>query len=179
MLSVLVLAVTLAIDAAAVAANIGARRTRADVAAAALTFGIFQAVMSGIGALGGSWLASWAAAWDHWIAFVLLAIVGGKMIRGGSEGEEEPRVDVKTLIVLGFATSVDALAAGVSIPMMGVSIAVAAAVVGVVTAAMSMAAGVLGQSAGDRLGPVAEKIGGVVLIAIGVKIVAEHIIAGT
>lgn len=173
-----VLSVALALDAAAVSASLGAAAaTNRTLAAAALVFGVFQAGMSGLGAAGGAWVARYAAAWDHWIAFVLLLGVGGSMILGDSDDDPEvsDRISAKVLLVLGVATSIDALAAGVSLPLLGPPPLATIAAIGAVTTVLSVAAGLAGRRVGAHLGGHVETIGGLVLIAIGVRIVAEHL----
>ena len=172
------LSVALALDAAAVSASLGASgaSTRTLAVAAAL-FGVFQAGMSALGAVGGTWLATHAAAWDHWVAFVLLAIVGGRMIVGGSDDNVTGEVSAWALLGLAVATSIDALAAGVSVPLLDLSAGVSIAVIGAVTLAMSAVAAGLGRRAGAYLGTHVERMGGVVLILLGGKILLEHLAA--
>lgn len=177
MVSVLLLAFALALDAAAVSAGVGAaQRSLRPLVLAAVLFGLFQAGMSALGALAGGWLEAHAAAWDHWIAFVLLTAVGLNMLRGG---DDEEAVDTRliTLLTLAVATSIDALAAGVTLPLLDTPLAVSLAVIGVVTLGLSLVAGYLGRRAGDLFGPVVEKLGAVVLIGIGVRILVSHLMA--
>ncbi len=176
-LPVLALAFALAADAFAVALTQGARFRPCwrGAAAIALVFGVFQAAMPlagwGIGAVA----FDYVAAIDHWIAFGLLAFLGLRMLRGDA-GEEAAvqKLTGMALLLAGIATSIDALAAGITLPTLEVPPLLAAAVIGLVTAAMSAAGVLLGRRAGDRWGAWAERAGGVVLIALGTKILAEH-----
>lgn len=154
--------------------------------ALALTFGAFQALMPVLGWALGSAFADAIVEVDHWIAFGLLAMIGGKMIwesfrelrsddADDAEGVTVPRIGVGALLLLGLATSIDALAVGVSLALLGVSIVLAAVVIGVITGGISLLGVALGQRAGHRLSGSAELIGGAVLIAIGVKILIEHL----
>jgi putative Mn2+ efflux pump MntP len=177
MAETLLLALALAMDAFAVALTQGARFRPAFAGslAIALTFGLFQGVMPlagwGIGAIA----LAYVAAVDHWIAFALLTFLGARML-GGHVGEEEAAhaLTGKALLVAGVATSIDALAAGITLPTLAVEPFTAAALIGAVTLAMSGAGVILGRIAGDRFGTWAERAGGVILIGLGCKILAEH-----
>jgi putative Mn2+ efflux pump MntP len=118
------------------------------------------------------------AAYDHWIAFGLLAFVGGKMIREALQApEERPEKDATrgwTLVMLSVATSIDALAIGLSLAMLGVSIWVPAAVIGLVCGTLTVAGMLLGRRAGTLWGARVEILGGLILIAIGGRILLEH-----
>ena len=179
MIAALLLAIALATDAFAVALTQGAR-FRLGLAGAALiavTFGVFQAVMPLIGWGIGAFALSYVEAVDHWIAFGLLTILGLRML-GGHVGEDEAkqRLTGTALLIAGIATSIDALAAGITLPTLDVSPWLAVALIGGVTATMSGAGVALGRIAGDRWGAWAERAGGVILIALGCKILAEHTI---
>ncbi|WDA42735.1 manganese efflux pump MntP [Erythrobacter sp. BLCC-B19] len=177
MIAALLLALALAMDAFAVALTQGARfrPSPAGGFAIASTFGVFQAVMPLIGWGIGAFALSYVAAVDHWIAFGLLAFLGVRML-GGHVGEEEAAraLTGTALLVAGVATSVDALAAGITLPTLAVAPLTAVALIGLVTFALSAAGVVLGRRAGDHLGEWAERIGGVILIGLGCKILAEH-----
>jgi putative Mn2+ efflux pump MntP len=177
MIEALLLALALAMDAFAVALTQGARfrpATRGGLAIAA-TFGLFQGIMPLIGWAIGAFALAYVEAVDHWIAFGLLAFLGVRML-GGHVGEEEAAQSLtgRALLVAGVATSVDALAAGITLPTLDVAPLVAAALIGAVTFAMSGAGVWLGRVAGDRWGEWAERAGGVILIGLGAKILAEH-----
>lgn len=177
MAAVLLLAVALAMDAFAVALTQGARfrPSRGGAAAIAVTFGVFQGVMPLIGWGIGSVALAYVAAVDHWIAFGLLAFLGVRML-GGHVGEEEAShaLTGKALLVAGVATSIDALAAGITLPTLDVAPLVAGLVIGVVTLLLSAIGVALGRIAGDRWGTWAERAGGVILIGLGFRILAEH-----
>ncbi|MFN3990482.1 MAG: manganese efflux pump MntP family protein [Erythrobacter sp.] len=177
MLEAAFLGLALAMDAFAVALTQGARfRPRIGSAlAVALTFGVFQALMPllgwGIGAVGFAYLQ----AVDHWIAFGLLAFLGARMLRGhGDEEAEAHALNGRALLVAGVATSIDALGAGITLPALDVAPLFAVAVIGGITFVLSLAGVALGRRAGDAFGPWAERAGGVILIALGCKILAEH-----
>lgn len=180
--TLLALAVALALDAFAVAivAGLGLQPlTRRHVLRLAASFGAFQALMPALGWLAGKAVHAYISDFDHWIALALLALVGGKMILGAFGGEDEaaPATDPTsgwTLLMLSIATSIDALAAGLSLAMIGEGIAVPALVIGLVAAAFTAAGMVLGRRVGALWGKRVEVVGGIVLIAIGVRIVIEH-----
>lgn len=177
MIAALLLALALAMDAFAVALTQGARFRPGwgGGLAIALTFGVFQAGMPLIGWGIGAVAFGYIEAVDHWIAFGLLSFLGARML-GGHVGEEEAAhvLTGKALMVAGVATSIDALAAGITLPTLAVAPMIAVALIGLVTFAMSGAGVALGRVAGDRWGAWAERAGGVILIALGCKILAEH-----
>ena len=176
MVAAVFIAVALAADAAAVSASLGAAgATRRMLLLAAALFGVAQAGMAGLGALGGAWLAEHAAAWDHWIALGILTIVGARMLRGGDDDSARAAPSLLLLLSLSIATSIDALAAGVALPLLSAPVEASVVIIGGVTALLSAAAGLAGQAAGHLLGPAAERVAGLVLIAIGWLIVAEHL----
>lgn len=179
LIEALILAVALALDAAAVSASLAAARARAsDLVWAAVVFGLFQAGMAGAGAVGGAWLARVAEAWDHWVAFALLAAVGGRMLLGTDDDEGlGATLPWTTLLALAVATSIDAFAAGVSLPLLGVPLALSIGLIGVATTVLSGGAAVAGRLAGAGLGRRVEQAGGLALIAIGTRILVEHLTA--
>jgi putative Mn2+ efflux pump MntP len=177
MIAALLLALALAMDAFAVALTQGCRfrpSLRGGLAIA-LTFGVFQALMPLAGWVIGAVALIYVEAVDHWIAFGLLTFLGVRML-GGHVGDEEAAraLTGRTLLIAGVATSIDALAAGITLPTLGVSPWLAAALIGIVTFIMSGAGVLLGRRAGDHLGEWAERAGGIILIGLGVKILAEH-----
>jgi putative Mn2+ efflux pump MntP len=151
-----------------------------DLAAATAAFGIAQAAMAAAGAAGGAWLTASAAAWDHWIAFGLLLVVGGQMLRGDGDGEgaapTDGRLAPAVLVGLAVATSIDALAAGVSLPLLGPPAALSVAFIGGVTAALCGLAVWAGRSAGALIGPWATRAAGVVLIGLGLRILLAELL---
>ncbi len=177
MIEALLLAFALAMDAFAVALTQGAkfRPGLRGGLAIAITFGVFQALMPLAGWVIGAVALIYIEAVDHWIAFGLLTFLGVRML-GGHVGEEEAShaLTGRALLLAGVATSIDALAAGITLPTLEVAPLVAVALIGLVTAAMSGAGVALGRVAGDRWGEWAERAGGVILIALGCKILGQH-----
>lgn len=129
----------------------------------------------------GYFLANWFSDaindFDHWIAFGLLAIIGGNMVREsfGEDEEESPDFGPKKMLPLAVATSIDALAVGVSFAFLKVDIWKAAPTIGCVTFAFSFVGILIGAKIGGKSKPIAERIGGVLLILLGVKILLEHL----
>ncbi len=185
-LSLLAIAVALAMDAFAVALATGICLRRANAAQTlrmATAFGLFQALMPVAGWALGLAVRDAIEAYDHWAAFGLLALVGGKMIWEGLHTDKDDEsceiVDATRgmrLLLLSVATSIDALAVGLSFSVLGVSIWFPALVIGVVCFALTALGLRVGCMAGrvDRLSHWAEVLGGLTLIAIGVKILHEH-----
>lgn len=176
-----VLAVGLSMDAFAVAVckglSIRALKLRHAVIVGAW-FGAFQALMPAAGWLLGSAFADRIAAIDHWIAFVLLALIGGKMIREALSPEEEerdPSLAPMTMLLLAVATSIDALAVGITFAFLRVDILPAVTLIGVCTFVLSAAGVEIGHLFGARYKSRAELAGGVVLVLIGLKILLEHL----
>lgn len=146
----------------------------------ALAFGGFQAVMPVIGWLAGRTVVDLIADYDHWVAFVLLALVGGRMIWESFRTlESQKRIDITkglALLTLAAATSIDALAVGLSFAFLRVNIALACSVIGVVAFGITIAGFTLGEKAGTLLGKRAEAVGGVILILIGLRILLSHVL---
>lgn len=141
-------------------------------------FGGFQALMPLIGFLLGFKFERFIVSIDHWIAFVLLAVIGGGMIREaivGGEDEANDSFSFKTMLPLALATSIDALAVGISFAFLGVDIVAAAVLIGVTTFVLSGAGIVVGNVFGAEYKSKAELAGGIVLILIGLKILLEHL----
>ena len=174
------LAVGLAMDAFAVSVCKGLALPRIDMKkalAAGLWFGGFQALMPLLGYLLGSRFASYIADFDHWIAFVLLALIGGNMIRESFGDEEEADVSfgLRDMLPLALATSIDALAVGLTFAFLSVRVLPAVTLIGVGTLVISMAGVKLGNLFGARFRGKAEFAGGLILILLGVKILLEHL----
>ena len=173
----------LSMDAFAVAIckGLGMERiNKRDTLLLALFFGGFQALMPLTGYLLGSRFASYIERWDHWIAFVLLAFIGGNMIRESREQEEEEAkhcgsIRYRELFTLAVATSIDALAVGVSFAFLGVRIAPAVTLIGCTTFVLTLVGVWVGNLFGSRYKRRAELTGGIILILIGVKILLEHL----
>ncbi|MBM4039055.1 MAG: manganese efflux pump [Planctomycetes bacterium] len=173
----------LAMDAfaVAIAAGLAIRKINArHIFRLAFHFGLFQFVMPVLGWLAGQTLHQWISAFDHWIAFVLLGFIGGKMI-WESFGSEEHRGDKGDptrgwlLLTLSIATSIDALAVGLSLAFLRVSIWGPSVVIGIVAAGMTALGMTFGSRLGARFGKWAERAGGLVLAGIGVRILVSHL----
>lgn len=181
MIPLFLLALALASDAFAVAlcqgAVAGPRPWRQALSVGA-AFGIAQAVAPLIGWGLGIAFAGLIESVDHWIAFALLTLVGGKMLVEGAQddppGEETKRASGKALFVLAVATSIDAAAAGFTLPTIGVGIGLSVAVIGGVTFVLSAAGVWIGRMGSQALGAKAEILGGLVLIGLGVKVLVDH-----
>ena len=182
--SVLLIAVGLSMDAFAVAIGRGAVLLHGDrvrgALAMALAFGAFQALMPVAGWLLGSAFAGFIGGIDHWIAFLLLAGIGGRMIFEAvtrREEDDRPALSVRVLLLLAVATSIDALAVGLGLRLADPSIPIllAALLIGAVTFGLSLTGGMLGSRLGERFGRSMEAVGGVVLIGIGLRILVTHL----
>ena len=142
-------------------------------------FGGFQALMPSIGFLLGSAFERYIVTFDHWIAFVLLVLIGGNMVKESLSGEEEEAdasFAVRTMFLLAVATSIDALAVGVTFALLpGVDIAAAASLIGATTFLLSALGLKVGNVFGLRYKSRAELAGGAILILMGVKILLEHL----
>ncbi|HVR42866.1 MAG TPA: manganese efflux pump MntP family protein [Thermoanaerobaculia bacterium] len=184
MVDLLLIACGLAMDCVAVSAAT-AVSTRSGRLAAALrmasVFGFMQALMASIGWWGGVGMSRILAAWDHWVAFGLLTLIGGRMIRNGIRGDDGDSGDADDaigwprLFLLGLATSIDAVAAGVVLPQLEVGFPAAVGTIGGVTFVLSLAAGRLAGRLSGRFSGRLEIVGGVVLIAIGIRTVIAHL----
>jgi putative Mn2+ efflux pump MntP len=182
LLSILLIAVGMAMDAFAVSLAIGttrqANRPR-PIFRLSFHFGLFQALMPVLGWSAGNAIAALIASFDHWIAFLLLAFVGGRLIRSGfnPNGEAYPGDPSRggTLIMLCVATSIDALAIGLSLAMLGVDILYPSIVIGVVTAGLSLGGLRIGHRLGKQFGKRMEVLGGLLLIGIGLRVLISHL----
>ena len=176
------IALALAMDAFAVSLASCCRLPRVNaghVARLALTFGFFQFLMPVVGWLAGRGLSRWLSAFDHWVAFGLLALIGGKMLwesfRPPEGGGQDPTRGWM-LLTLAIATSIDALAVGLSLAVLDVSIWVPSIVIGIVAAVLTAIGALFGSRLGRRFGVWAERFGGVVLIGIGIRILVSHLL---
>lgn len=179
-LELFVLAVGLSMDAFAVSICKGLSLGRIRVkhmCIAGAWFGGFQALMPLIGCYLGSFFAEMITKYDHWIAFVLLLFIGGKMVKEsfGDEENVDSSMDVKSMFILAVATSIDALAVGVTFAFLKVSIVPAVTFIGAVTFICSALGVKVGSLFGVRYKSKAELFGGVILVAIGVKILLEGV----
>ena len=180
LLSLLLLALALAMDAFAVALAQGAagRMRIGEAARLAVAFGAAQGIMPLIGWGLGTAAAGWIEAVDHWIAFVLLSALGLNMIRASREDTKtDPGLSGWHLFAAAIATSIDAAVAGITLPLLAVPVGWACATIGMVTAGLCFAGALGGTQIGRRFEGRAELFGGLVLIALGVKILAEHLSA--
>ncbi|HEX2695986.1 MAG TPA: manganese efflux pump MntP family protein [Acidobacteriota bacterium] len=183
-LVVLGMAVALAMDCFAVAMGMSCGATRLtgrQTLRVAFFFGLFQFAMPVLGWFAGETVLRYVERFDHWVALALLAFVGGKMIRESfekGEGKDSNPIDRTRgvpLMVLSVATSIDALAVGLSLAVLRTNIFLPAALIGVVCFALTVAGAKLGPIVGRAVGKRAELLGGLILIGIGVKIVLEHL----
>lgn len=178
--TLVLVAVALGIDAFAVSLSAGAYLVKADARQTfrlAFHFGLFQFFMPILGWLAGASFVEYMRQWDHWIAFGLLALIGGRMIKESFAGEGRIRKDVSrgwSLVALSVATSIDALAVGLSLSFIEVRIIFPAVVIGVVAGLMSLTGVRLGERVSGMFGARMELVGGVVLILIGVRVVLQH-----
>lgn len=144
----------------------------------ALYFGLFQGGMPLIGYALGVSFEEIVLSIDHWIAFILLSVIGIGMIKESLGDEEESlndKVDFKTMVILAIATSIDALAIGVTFAFLNVNIIFASLLICVITFVISYFGVVFGNKFGDKFGSKAELVGGIILILMGLKILLEHL----
>ncbi len=180
MIALFGLALALAMDAFAVALAQGAAgRVRvADAAKLALAFGAAQGIMPLLGWGLGTAFASWIESVDHWIAFLLLSALGLNMIRAAREDTEaDPALSGWHLFAAAIATSIDAAVAGITLPLLGLPVLTACGVIAAVTAALCFGGALGGSHVGRRFEGRAEILGGLILIALGTKILIEHLSA--
>ena len=184
LITIIIVAFALAMDAFAVSIVSGAAYRRLKVKHAlrmAISFGAFQALMPLIGSLAGLTIKDYIADYDHWAAFGLLAAVGGKMIYESFKIKPLRKnfnpANVVVLLLLSVATSIDALAVGITLSFLQVSIAKAVVIIGLVTFALSYLGVYIGKKAGHFFKNKIQAIGGIVLIALGIKILIEHLIS--
>jgi putative Mn2+ efflux pump MntP len=180
---IILIALSMAMDAFAVCLGagtqdrtIGARPTFR----LAFHFGLFQFLMPVLGWFAGATIERYIAAFDHWIAFGLLAFVGGRMVYSGLNPQEDAsKSDPSrgwTLVLLSIAVSIDALAVGLSLGIVGVTIWVPAVVIGIVTGLVSWLGLRLGNKLGEKFGKRMEIAGGIILILLGVRILLAHLL---
>ena len=181
-LTISLIAVGLGMDAFAVAISAGVvlrEISFRQVFRLSFHFGLFQFLMPIVGWFAGMTVAGLIADYDHWIAFCLLVCIGGKMIRDSFKKEDELKMVDPTrgfaLIVLSIATSIDALAVGLSLAFLNVTILYPSVVIGIVAAAMTVTGMLFGKKLGQFFGKKVEILGGLILIGIGIKILIEHL----
>jgi len=179
---IILIAIGLALDAFAVSLGAGAGRKIANRRGAvrlAFHFGLFQFLMPVIGWYIGIKVAPLVEFIDHWIAFALLTYVGAKMIKEAYNKDEDFKVDPskgKTMVALSIATSIDALVVGFSLAMIGIDIWRPGIIIGVITALLSITGIYIGKFLGDRFGKKTEFAGGIIIIALGLKILLQHVL---
>jgi putative Mn2+ efflux pump MntP len=184
LLSILLIAVGLSADCFAVAfsASISNHNYRlSQVLRAGASFGLFQAAMPLLGWLAGKTMVDYISAYDHWVAFGLLAFVSGRMFWESfrSKHSQEKEIDITrgiSLLVLSVATSIDALAVGLSFAFLEVSIAIASPTIGVVAFIVTALGFILGKNVGKFVGRWAEVVGAVILLAIALRILLSHVL---
>lgn len=182
-LSILLIALALSADCFAVALS-GSIHMKtvsfAPILRTAATFGAFQAIMPALGWLAGRTVLNFVSGYDHWVAFILLALVGGRMIyESFRPASSRRRIDISKgilLVTLAVATSIDALAVGLTFAFLQVNIAIACSIIGVVAFGVTVAGFTLGKKVSIWLGKYAEAIGGIILIAIGIRVLLTHIL---
>lgn len=184
-LTILLIAFSLSFDSFAVSVTSGLSLCRkhlkfSDAFKIAITLAVFQALMPLIGWLLGSTVKDFIQEADHWIALALLSFLGVRMIIEGTKPIGEKKIknptQWKVLITMAIATSIDALAVGISFAFLYESIVLPVIIIGIITFLVSLAGIYMGKNAGKKIASKAEILGGVILIAIGLKIFIEHII---
>lgn len=178
---IIILAIGLSMDAFAVSICKGLAMNKTNVKSSLIVgiwFGGFQALMPAIGYLIGKSFSAYIDKYDHWIAFVLLAIIGINMIREAFSKEEEDvqgSLAFKVMLTMAIATSIDAMAAGVSFSFSGIAlpIYITVVIIGLITLAFSMVGVRIGSVFGDKYKSKAELVGGVMLVLLGLKILLE------
>ena len=186
LITIIGIAVGLGMDAFAVAIAVGSQRERLSfrpVFRLSFHFGLFQFLMPIIGWLVGEQVSKYLSAYDHWVAFLLLFVIGGKMIYESFKNDSDHNpvgagsdpTRKGPLILLSIATSIDALSVGFSLALLNVEIVYISIIIGVVAAAMTLAGMAFGRLLGMKFGRGMAFVGGLILIGIGVKILIEHI----
>ena len=188
-LELIIIAVGVSMDAFAVSVCKGLscpEKTRKTALLCGIWFGLFQMIMPLIGYLIGSVFAGMIERFDHWIAFVLLLFIGGKMIiealskkglplEADDNEEDKNDLSISKMLLLAIATSIDALAVGVTFAMVETNIFIAISLIGIFTFSLSFIGALIGKHFGEKHRKVATFIGGLVIVLIGVKILIEHL----
>ncbi|MBN2063469.1 MAG: manganese efflux pump [Sedimentisphaerales bacterium] len=182
LIEIFIIALGLAMDAFAVSVSSGVIIHKLHIRHAmrvAAFFGGFQALMPYIGWQIGRLASDYVRAYDHWVAFIILAAIGGKMIYEAKWGDEEKErpdpLSLKVLLILAIATSIDALAVGVTFSCLNMAIVMPVIIIGIVTFITSLAGVYIGDFFGNIFGDKLEIFGGLILIGIGAKILLEHL----
>ena len=180
-LEIILISISLAMDAFAVSVCKGVQIKKLDydkMIIVGLYFGSFQAIMPTIGYLLGTTFDDLVTQIDHWIAFVLLSFIGLKMIKETLKKDESKineKLDLKTMLVLAIATSIDALAVGITFAFLNVNLILSITIIGIVTFLISIIGVKIGNKFGNKYEKKAEFIGGLILILLGLKILLEHL----
>lgn len=183
-LTILLIAIGLSFDTFAVSVTNGLILRKIDFFNAskiAIVFAVFQGALPVIGWLAGSGIKNYASDFDHWIAFVILFLLGGKMIYESFKSDPAERnfnpLEMKVMIGMAIATSIDALIVGFSFALLDYKIMISVALIGIVTYIVAMLGMLFGKKIGARMGRRMEILGGVILMLIGIKILVEHLSA--
>ena len=182
-LNLLAIACALAMDAFSVAVISGITLnplTRRQLFRMSFHFGLFQALMPALGWAAGHAVYEYIQSFDHWVAFGLLGFVGGRMFLGAIRSDKEHKISVDPtrgwdLVILSIATSIDALAVGLSLTAFSSGIFIPAVVIGLFAAVFTLTGMLLGRRIGTMWGRRVEAVGGLILIAIGLRILIEHL----
>ena len=179
----LIIAIGLSMDAFAVSLGVATNGTTRDTRSLvrlSFHFGLFQGLMTFLGWLAGSTIARWINLFDHWIAFILLVLVGINMIRSGLNSDPKSYQKNPTrgnlMVILSVATSIDALAVGLSLALIDTPIIQTALVIGITTFTLSIIGCLLGYRLGEKFGKRMEMLGGLILIGIGLRILITHLL---
>ena len=182
-LEILLIALSMAMDAFAVCLGAWTQERTSGARPTfrlAFHFGLFQFLMPVVGWLAGATIERYISAYDHWIAFGLLAFVGGRMVWSGFHPQAESQKSDPsrgiTLVLLSIAVSIDALAVGLSLGVIGVTIWLPAVVIGIVTGLVSWLGLRLGNILGEKFGQRMEIVGGIILVLLGVRILLAHLL---
>jgi putative Mn2+ efflux pump MntP len=178
----MIIAIGLSMDAFAVSLGVATNGTTRDTRSfvrLSFHFGLFQGLMTFLGWLAGSTIARWINLFDHWIAFILLVLVGVNMIRSGLDSSTKAYQNNPTrgnlMVILSLATSIDALAVGLSLALIETPIVQTALLIGITTFTLSILGCLLGYRLGEKFGKRMEMLGGLILIGIGLRILISHI----
>ena len=178
-IEIVLIGLSLAMDAFAVSICKGLSMKKMNWKSAiiiSLYFGIFQAFMPVVGYFLGSTFESYVTNIDHWIAFILLSLIGGNMIKESFEDKKKnDKIDFKTMIVLAIATSIDALAIGITFAFFEVNLLLSISIIGIITFLLSIIGVKIGNKFGDKYQNKAEFVGGLILVLLGIKILLEHL----
>ena len=182
-LEIILIAIGVSMDACAVSICKGLachEKAKKTALLCGIWFGVFQMIMPLIGYLIGSVFASYIESFDHWIAFILLVFIGGKMLKDAfskelpDEDEDPNDLSPTKMLVLAIATSIDALAVGVSFAMINTNMFIAIPAIGICTFLFSFVGALAGKKVGEKHNKKATFIGGLILIIMGIKILVEH-----